>query len=253
MQKQHSALIAAALAVLVVLVLAIGLFFSGFHRDNTQYTVTLPSAMETVSTANTPLSTENLATVQAATVTTQNVQAVVASLVRPTQYSCAITNTLYWEGGEGSLSYHQYVRTAAVRTDTFDASGNVTGIQMRVGENLYLWQPDDAHYLTLPVGDFSAGDESMIPDYQTLLDLPLSSLLDVQTVDVANDITLQVTALVEDYRITYSLSVLSGLLIAAEYWQDDTLVRLVEIGDPSTVVPDAALFILPTEQTPAYE
>lgn len=253
MQKQRSAFIAAALAVLVVLVLAVGFFFTGMTSDNAQYTVTLPSEMETVNTANTPLSTSNLTTVQAVTITTDNVQSIIASLARPTSYSCSLSNTLYWGEESGSLLCNRYVREGAERIDTLNSTGTVTGVQVIFEDTLWLWQTGDTKAVSAPLGNFSTDTLSMWPDYQTVLDLPAQNLLSVTTTPTADDIQLTVTAVQDDCTVAYTLSVLTGLLLQADYLQDGTLLRTVVISPPSQDIPSSALFILPAQDQAIYE
>ena len=182
-------------------------------------------------------------------VTPKTVQNVIASLSRNTSYyrECTIesfwgenastlTTVQTWVDGEWSHVRHT-MPSGLIRHDLV---GNGT---------IHYWYEGESSWLTAPADDTSADLAQHIPTYETVLDLPMDSILSAGY-ELKGDlpcIYVDVSSAVAGYQERYWVSVDSGLLVAAETMQEDTLVYRMSALNPiqSLVTTEEDTFALP--------
>lgn len=178
-------------------------------------------------------------------ITPQNVQAVVAALERAGQYTQTVTSTLYYDGKSSSQTAAQYVRDGVCRTDAL-RGGVISESWLRADGHFYAWQPGGgSSYFRGAAGDFSADSMAMLPDWQTVTELPQESIRSVELPTVNGEPTLRVETETDGRSVVYEISTITGLLNAAAYYQDGELTREIRVSNISTETPDASHFTLP--------
>lgn len=175
---------------------------------------------------------------------TGNAQSVIASLTRPTAYSCSIENTLYYDGGSSALRCRRYAQDDVVRTDTLSESGSVQSTLIRDGDTAYAWDTGDSTAYQGKWGDFTDDAAAMLPTYEDVLDEGIE-LLSAGRQDVDFEPCIMVEFEQGGYRCVYYVSAATGLLKTASFYSGDTLTRQVTVSALQTDAPDEELFALP--------
>lgn len=184
-------------------------------------------------------------------ITTENVQRVVESLSRPEAYTAAVTNTLYWNGTWATITADQYVRDGI----TLIAYHNTEGIEERYEAErdglYYAWRRDGSSQYSASAGSIDRDDMSMIPTYETVVELDQDKITDAGMRTVNGEACIFVTVMDEkdSYQLTYWISTVSGLLIQADYTRDGELARSVAVGDIREEIPSATRYVLPDGTT----
>lgn len=178
------------------------------------------------------------------TITAQNAQSVIASLSRPTHYSFAVSNTLYYTGGSAVQRCRRYAREDAVRTDVVSETDAVTSTLLRAGDEVYAWNAGESVPYHGVWGDFRDDAAAMLPSYEDVLADGVT-VTDAARIDVADEPCIRVVFEQGGYRCVYDVSAVSGLLRAAAFYSGETLVRQIEVTELLTDQPDAAYFALP--------
>lgn len=182
-----------------------------------------------------------------ASITTDNVQQVIASMSRPKAYTASVTNTLYWSGSWETIYAMQYVRDGVCLTGYFDTEGNVERYQAIKNGTYYAWRNGSTVQYAGAAGVVSADDMSMIPTYETVVQEEKESILAAGERTVNGEACIYVT--VNDsqtgYSLTYWVSAVSGLLVQADYNRGSELVRSVVIDNIRQEEPSEGFFLLP--------
>lgn len=176
-------------------------------------------------------------------VSNENIKNVIASLERPSAFSYEVTNRLIYDGGESTYWHTYYERNGVVRVDTLDLDGRVVQTSIQNGNSLYSWTADDSTLYTGQTGEFSTDAVAMLPRY---LDI-LSDEAEIISVTQQTDSEPMIAVLFHlgGYRCQYTISVVSGLLMQANFYQEEVLVRSVTMQEVSTELPSISLFKLP--------
>ena len=179
-------------------------------------------------------------------VTPETVQAAIATLDRPEQYSRVIRVEQFWGGGSGSFEYLGDCQRP-LDPDGPDPGGRPDPPHHhRRGDHLYLVRRR-ARCSAAPPGDITADDEQTIPTYEDILALPAESFTaaDYRTASGVNCIYAETAEDAYGYVQRYWVSVDTGLLVASERLLDgETIYRMASLtADLST--PSADRFILP--------
>lgn len=182
-----------------------------------------------------------------ADITTENVQQVVASLARPEAYSASVTNTLYWDGAWKEIHAVQYVRDGVCLTQYNDTVGNAERFEAVKDGSYFAWQPGSSAQYTGATGSVTADDLSMIPTYESLVQADAQQITEagLRTVDGVSCIYATVNDAASGYCLTYWISAVSGLLVQADYTQENELVRSVVVDQIQQEQPLESLFVMP--------
>ena len=184
----------------------------------------------------------------------ENVQAVIATLVRPDYYSREISKTRYWARGTRSATTKTEIWStpAAVRIQRDDGENMIL-----TGERYYIWFTGGS-YISQPITP--AMGESLdrildefqgIPSYETVLDLERHQIMEAGytlfTVDGEEQyvIYVEVQASSLGYVDRYYISLFSGLLVGMETWDGDVLVYRMETLGLRLKMEEADMFFLP--------
>lgn len=173
-------------------------------------------------------------------VTPDSVQRVISTLSRPQSYFYKLDVSLYWPSGQSTLSRRIYARGGYSRIDFLSAAGKVEKSAVSGGGRVFYWTPGSAQFYKGAAGDENADDIQSIPTYEDLILLDKASITSAGYAQYAQQDCIYITARDKGLNYTdhYWVSVLSGLLVAFERYQDDTLVyrasmTLLDLSEPS--------------------
>lgn len=181
-------------------------------------------------------------------VTTDSVQEVIATLLRPAQYSRELTLETFWsaDGQPGAVvQARSWVNNGCTRIDLRYQNGR-TQHRIVTNEAVYLWYDSDRSYAVFPADDHSADLEQHIPTYEDVLALPPESITAAgyARLESVDCIFVEVDASAMGYREKLWVSVDSGLLVAAETWEGERLLYRM-IGLQVSVPGEEGSFLLP--------
>ena len=241
MEKRKLSRVAMGFIILVVLVIV--LMFSNSLRRTAR--ITLPSSDSTSGEAGGDAASGGDGLMVVA-VTPETVQAAIATLDRPEQYSRVIRVEQFWEDGSGSFDTSVTVSGRWTRTDRV-LSDSQTRHTITDGETTYIWYGAENAVFSAPAGGITPDDEQSIPTYETILDLPAETIAaaDYRATSGVNCIYVETAEDDFGYVQRYWVSVDTGLLVASErLLEGETIYRMASLtADLST--PSVDRFILP--------
>lgn len=235
-----SALTAPALLMLVLIVWLVLRF--GWLRPDTA-AVILPQT-----TASAPRGDEGYTGGPlTAEVTPETVQAVVGTLVRPDSYSRTLRVESFWAGGSQTWNVQVWQKNGLTRIRQETADGSQPVKLMQSGEGaVTVWneaQPENA--VSYVSTDPALADAlQMLPTYEDLLDAEPGSIEAAGYVKLNGAWRIMATVREQPtgYRMTYYISIETGLLEAAERTDGDTLLYRMTAETADLAAPEDALF-----------
>lgn len=246
--KQKSALIGALCAFAMIVTLGLSFIVSSNLFQDGESALVLPSETEqqnALDQQTDDLAQENESKISQITINTSNVQAVIASLSRPSAYSCSVSNTLYWDGGAGTLQCRQYARDGAYRVESLDSNGTITRVQLQYDGKIYAWDAGSSTYYSGQAGSFSPGEAAMLPTYETVCQLPADQIQSAELIELSGQPMIRVTATENDRTAEYIVSAVTGLLYSASFFQEGTRTQFIQTSVLSLDRPADNLFTLP--------
>ena len=152
----------------------------------------------------------------------------------------------FWSGGSGQSVSQVYVSGSRTRLDTQLPDGSVRHTLVS-GDSAGVWYDDETEWAALGAGPLAADQSARMPTYETVRDLPASSIAaaDYRTLDGLSCIYVETRPDGAGYADFYWVSVDSGLLCRAERTLHGALVYRFTGDTPETASPDESLFLLP--------
>lgn len=227
---------------LTVTVLAIVLMLLSTFRQTAR--ITLPDTGQTAGAdGGDNLESSALTVIQ---VTPETVQAAVATLRRPEDYSRTVTVEQFWQGGSGSYTAAVAVSGGWTRTDRA-LSGGRERHTLTDGETTYIWYDEEKAVYAAPAGNISADEEQNIPTYEDVLALPAGAITaaDYRILSDIRCIYVETAPDPAGYSLRCWVSVDTGLLAAAERICDGEVVYRMAAPTVDQAAPEAEKFSLP--------
>lgn len=244
MHKNKMGMVSVVIIVLILLIVFVFIAYASFDGGRPQIVLPDTSDSQTYSEDSTGESNADL--VARLEITTDSVQNVIATLMRPKAYSQNITITTYWSGGSGTITADSYVSGDLVRMDAVLPDGQ-RRYMLRDSEWTYIWYGSGGEVYQAKNGAFSVDDDLWVPTYEDLLELD-PALLSEAGYESYQGTDCIYAATAEDesgYAQRYWIAVDSGLLVAAERVQSGSTVYLMEALDVTVSEPSSELFVLP--------
>ncbi len=257
MSSKRVRFITLAGVLLAVLVFGVSMLMSRISVDTRL--IDLPEAQASTtdddSQSEANVSDDGLARVE---VTTDTVQAVIATLKRPVSYSRMIHAVNFYSNGLASYDIEVYVLENAKIVKITGAG--ITKNYLIADGMLYVWEEDDNTYYEAALD--ATEDENKLSDmfqmiltYEDVLYVDPSNIIyaGYEQQDDEMCIAVQYTTQQLGYVTTCYISVKNGLLIAAEQTdgQDSqTVIYSMSASNFSTEIPDVAQFNLPDGTNP---
>ena len=213
------------------------------HMLREDSTITLPMRTTETETGDSNSDTEPL---NILSITPATVQAAVATLSRPASYLRTQTVTLYWDGGENTVTSQVAVSGSTTRIDATLRDGTVCHTLLS-GSSACVWYDDDTSWTTVRTDQFSPDALQQMPTYETVLELDSSEIAHAEycTKDGVSCIYITTSPDLDGYAEHFWISVQSGLLYAAERTQGGEVIYRFTATEPGSEAPDQALFLLP--------
>lgn len=249
--KMTTPLLAAIGAMVMV-----GTLFLSFYVSTSAYRaegtgIVLPTEDDGMPVADTTVEQKEDDGINGVTITLDSVQKVIASLSRPSSYSCTIQNTVFYGSKSSTVLRRQTVRDGVCRTDELTSSGSILRSTILTGNFFYAWQNGSDTYYKGAAGAFSDDAAAMLPTYETVLSLPRSDLSNVSSDNLDYEPCIVVSAkngTNDTYHSVYYISTVTGLLKRADIFEGKQLLRRCAVTAISVHEPDISAFRLPGGQ-----
>lgn len=227
---------------IAILLLATALFLTrGGPRQSGG--IVLPAMPVDTETSGTDSGEESLNIIS---ITPETVQPAISTLSRPSTYRRTQTVETYWSGGKGSSVSQVAVSGAYTRVDTAMPDGGSCHMLV-VGENAAVWYDEEQTWYEFSAADYSADIAQRMLSYETVLDLPVSQILQAEYRQEDGVYCIYVTTRENDegYMDSYWVSVSSGLLYKAERHLGNNLIYRFISSEPEGDSPEEENFLLP--------
>jgi len=179
-------------------------------------------------------------------ITTENVLDLIAALERPVQYSAGYRVERFWENSGQTLLIDIWVLDGCQRIRICAEDGQPLEHYITNGDTTYLWNEGMAQYYKGATGEFSSDDNAQLPTYESIAEKgmeiircgyePLEST-PCMFVETANE-KLGITE-------KWWVSLDTGLLFAAQTWENGVLILDRTCREVLTGVVDRTRFLLP--------
>ena len=242
--KKRTALMFSAGLFLIVLAVLIIFLMNGSLKS--QGNIVLPQGSAQIEEAE-DIARRNRRTVTEITVTTDNVQAVVASLSRPVSYSYAAEKTYYYQNTSSLSVCLVRVSGEFGRVDLFDTDGKVQKQLIYTRSDLYMWGRGDTTYYTSSRDGFTLENEAGLPTYESVLELEADAIVEAGLKEHNGRLCIYLISAYEQGRYTreWYIEIDSGLLYSCDTRDRDRLIWSVVCRDMTIGQQDSALFVLP--------
>ncbi|MBQ9980260.1 MAG: hypothetical protein IJP23_04300 [Oscillospiraceae bacterium] len=151
-------------------------------------------------------------------ITKSNVQQVIAQMDRADTYQRTMTIITSWSGGSSSEKTEMIVSDELVRLNI--TRGDETRCTVINGEECFIWYAGETKYITRPTGDFTQFQQSRIPDYTDILALESHRISDAALEEKEGIMCIRVDFKTDVANCVYWLDLDSGLLYAAEEYEN---------------------------------
>ena len=185
-------------------------------------------------------------TVQVVEVTPETVRTAVATLSRPAAYSQTQTVETFWSGGSGQTVSTVSVSGDCTRLDTQLVDGSVRHMLFD-GDLAAVWYDDETDWTELQSSELTPDRAARTLTYEDVVDLPDGTIAaaDYRERDGVRCIYVETAPDGAGYTSCYWVAVDTGLLCAAERWENETMVYRFSAGAPDSAAQDGSLFLLP--------
>lgn len=217
MDEKNRALLVIAVAITVFTAVFVSFGLPAFTSGIPEVTLPDVSQEGTVETGNGPLAVD---------VTPGTVQSIIATLVRPGSYYRELTVTLSWSQGTQSDTDTVQIWADGDYMKTAVNGGGAVQHRLIGDGTLYLWYAGDRSWREVPAQVISADLAQRIPTYEDVLALSPDRITatgyerkngrDCIYVEVPNETLGSLDR--------YWIETATGLLAAAETWEEDRLV-----------------------------
>lgn len=230
------------LIFVVLTVFVVGLMLSNTLRRSSH--ITLPDTNGTTGQILDNLGESSALTI--VEIDPETVQTAIATLSRPQSYRRSITIEQFWTGGSGSYRLTASVNGDWTRTDRVMPDGQIRH-SITDGKSSYIWYNEEREYAEAPAGGISADNEQSVPTYESVLELPVESIVEADYRDLSglHCIYVETAPDTSGYVLRYWVSVDTGLLVSAEKLLDGRVVYRMSAPEVDQTEPDMEWFALP--------
>ena len=183
-------------------------------------------------------------------VTTETVQAVIATMQRPVSYWRQVQVTNYY-GDESAVYDIEVCVLEQAKSVEITGAGYTKNIIL-AGDMLYVWEDGEQDYYEAALDASEDSDRlvdmyQMILTYEDVLEVEASQITDAGYGELNGEMCIVVGYITQQlgYKTTCYISVEKGLVIAAEQYDADELIYSMSSSDFTTEIQDDSPFDLP--------
>jgi len=181
-----------------------------------------------------------------AEVSASNVQDVLATLSRPSDYECEIVTRVYYTGGSGQSHMRAWVSGTVARVDTLGAAEEPLEHSICTPGRLYKWSPGSvALYYEGASGGATADATMRLPTYEGLRALPARLITGGACIMLEGRVYIYAEAREGNYESRYWVEIETGLLSRFILSQNGETVYEAEVFLINSTPPDRSVFDLP--------
>ena len=239
--------------IAAMFVVAVGIFISFFlsSNQNDSYTITLPGQGSAEIDTSHEIGDSNRDQVKTITITAENIQSVVASLMRPESYHCKMSMVYYYRDTQTTMKSELWKSADCVRISQFTADGQIAQQALLTDQWVYLWG-DGTVYNRYARQDSDADLYSRIPSYEDLVKMDASQIMvgELREQDGTLCLYAETQDLITNEIEQWYILVENGLLLQASGTLDGTNTYTCYMTSLALEETDDALFKLPDGTLP---
>ena len=239
--KKRIMLMAAAVAILLIGII-VSLFWTG--RGGVQGKIILPGSGDGISGVDVEIVEQNIGKVEQVAVDRDNALRGIASLQRPAEYTYAADVTYFYPGGSTVVHLTGAVSDSYCKAAQTTPNGTLKHTLI-TPDSIYIWSSASVALYKGAKGETTGDDLLLMPTYEELLAPDGGKVTEAQYHADGSPANITVSFERGDKRMVYTLSVETGLLIAAEEFEGETRLYRAELTSVSCEKPDASYFRLP--------
>ncbi len=211
MRKQHRATIFFSIAVLIIIASLIFWVFAPAMSGTLIDTVP-----EHPPETNIPENSQ-LSDLSEISIDVSNVQNVIASMKRPSEYYQETQSTLSYDSKSTQFLRKRWVKGSTSRIDTYNSSSQKSPSKHYVytENNVYIWRPDSKSVFKTAKSHFNADSEQMIMTYEDIIDAPQENIAVAKLISYEDSSCIYTEIRNPDsgYTEKYWVSASTGLLL----------------------------------------
>lgn len=246
MNRKKTMVAAFAGVLVVIFVFALTWYFSG--RSENTLEVLLPTPIPTGNSNYTDPNHSGNTYETTLRVTVDTVQDVISTMNRPEGFSQDISVTSSWSDGKSTYDISTWSRKGITRTSISSSELRYKKEIILTSDKLYIWYEGESKYYSGKPGDISSADDyQMIPTYEDVLEIKKTDVLEAGFEPYNNEPCIFVRAHTGDlgYIDKFYISVVTGLLVAAETYDGDTVIYSMTAKNVTLNLPPDDKFLLP--------
>lgn len=199
----------------------------------------------------------NRGKVEAVVINRENVQSVVGTLARPSEYQFE-SEICYFYQSAGAVASQKYLILGwqgggMTKAETYQLTGGNRRLlesTVLTARNVYVWGASENDIYTGSAGSYKADDIAYMPTYEDIADLPVENILEGALSDDGAVIIIKSNNPVSGYLEEWSVAIDTGMLVSYLCYDRDMLVFSAEITSFGQETVDAQTFLLPTGLMP---
>ncbi len=186
---------------------------------------------------------------------TSNVQNVIATMKRPSEYYQETQSTLSYNSKNTHFLRKRWVKASTSRIDIYNSPSQKSPSKHYVytENNVYIWRPDSKSVFKTAKSHFNADSEQMIMTYEDIIDAPQQNISVAKLISYEDSSCIYTEIINPDsgYTEKYWISTSTGLLLHGQTTDENGNV-IYDVTSTHTDISSQAkeLFQLPDGSTP---
>ncbi len=250
MAKQRKIQISIIVVMLVMVSVFAHILLGDFRDGERDIAISLPSKVQGTTVQDPGGATPQVNTdLEQIVVTKENVQAVIASMSRPSTYHMTIKSKNHYGKATKNRTIDYWVKDGNSRTRTV-SDGTIRN-EVYWNDKAYLWNEGSTTYETYARGSFSSDASAGILTYEDVLAQDSSQIVEARY-DTYNEIPCIYVAAQDKnlkYLYEYYVSLAEGLLIYGAVTKETTPIFTCDVDSLTVGVYDETVFALPPDYT----
>lgn len=175
-----------------------------------------------------------------------NVIDIIKSMKRPKAYTQKISNTVFHEGDRSTFYCIQMLKDGFSKNEYINEDGE-TQKYLILGDGFYYgWRYNSLIYSKGSLGDVSFDEEAMLPTYEDVIALSQDNISEVSMQNINYEPCIVISVKKDDvYSYTYCISTTSGLLVMADFYKNNEVIRQIKVEEMDFNTPLGENFVLP--------
>lgn len=203
-------------------------------------------------TENVDIAQRNNEKMLEASIDATNVQSVIKSLERPSEYELVAEIAYYYDNQSKIFTSTLWSSGSLQRGRIEKQDGNLERNVLKTADNVYIWGEKSDTYYRGPANKLTIEDEIRMPTYESVLQLSVDSILDAKTTQQGGRFCIYIKSEHEEGKIVreWYIDVANALLISCDTRENGELIYAMNCKSLNVEKQNEDLFAIPTVSIP---